>query len=60
MKIDFKLVCDFRFYNHDEINEDVLIVRDKSDRFHAIDAKCSHEGNFNLVIKKMHYNDGCN
>lgn len=43
-----RLISDFRFYNHDEINEDVLIVRDKNDRFHAIDAKCSHEG---IILK---------
>lgn len=28
----------------DEIDEDILVIKDYKDKFYAIDARCSHEG----------------
>jgi nitrite reductase/ring-hydroxylating ferredoxin subunit len=34
-----------RFYNLEEIEEDILLIRAKNNVFYAVDARCSHEGN---------------
>jgi nitrite reductase/ring-hydroxylating ferredoxin subunit len=45
----FKQMKCYRLYSLDDVDEDVLLVKDKNDNFHAIEAQCSHEGSHNRL-----------
>ncbi len=41
---DFDALKCYRLYSSDESEEDILLIKDKTGRFFAIEAICSHEG----------------
>jgi hypothetical protein len=41
---DFFKLIKKRLYGQDEIDENLILIRDKKDKFYAIDSTCSHEG----------------
>jgi nitrite reductase/ring-hydroxylating ferredoxin subunit len=33
-----------RLFSLDEIDEDILLIKDRNNKFYAIESRCSHEG----------------